>query len=365
MSVILLKIAGKEHGGWTSATINLSMENLCGAFQLIVTNKWPGQTFALDIKIGDACEVYIDNDIVLTGYVDKVNPLIDANNHIITVEGRDKAGDLVDCSILGTHEWKNQKIEKIVQDICLPFGIPVITKVDTGLKLPTFNAEQTMTAFEAIKKVCSKRNCLAYSDGRGGLIINRAGTEKVATSIVEGVNFKSGSAEYDGTERFSQYICKGQRQGDDNSTADGITGAKAIAYDETITRYRPLIICAEGDATIADCQVRVNWEATVRKGKSRKYTTMVNGWRMQNGDLWPLNNLVTLKSDSLKTGDSLLIAGINFKMDEGGEMSEMALIPADAYAVLPDNKIKKGKGGKGGGGGNQFMPDVATGTTGE
>ncbi len=75
---------------------------------------------------------------------------------------------------------------------------------------------------------------------------------------------------------------------------------------------------------------------------------------MQTGELWPLNKLVKLSSEKLKVNDILLIVGINFKSDDGGEITELALTPADAYAVLPDNKVKKGKGG---GGGNQYMPD--------
>lgn len=344
MSTVSLKIAGTAHDGWKSISINRSLETISGAFQLSLTDKWTNSLGVTPARIvpGASCEVQIDGETVITGYIDKTEPSYDGFTHTITVSGRDKAGDLVDCSVItGTGEWKNLKLEAIANIICDPFGIPVATEVDTGEKIPTFNIEQGMTAFEAIQKLCSLRACLAISDGQGGITITRAGSASVSAVLLEGTNILAASATYDVTERYSQYICKGQKQGDDNSSTTAITRPKSTITDANIERYRPLVIVADGQADTKKCQVRAKWEAAVRSGKSRTFAVTVAGWKMPSGELWPINKLVSLQSNWLGVSDTLLIAGMNFRLDEAGELTELALIPAEAYAVIPDDTIKK------------------------
>ncbi len=189
------------------------------------------------------------------------------------MRGRDKAGDLYDCSTIeGTGEYKNLKVEAIVTRICAPFGINVSTNVDTGEVIPTFNIEQGMSAFEAIQKVCSMRACLAISDGRGGIQITRSGTSRAGGQLIEGNNILAATASYDVSERFSEYICKGQKQGDDNLSTDAYTMNVANIEDANMKRYRPLVIVADGEATKKDCETRAKWEANVRRGRSDNST---------------------------------------------------------------------------------------------
>lgn len=344
MSTIALKIAGALHQGWKEVTVNLTIESISGAFHLNVSDKWQNGMKPRQIKPGDSCEVAIDGEVVITGYVDTVEPAFDDLSHGITVTGRDKSGDLFDCSVINQFQFKGLKIEQIATKICEPFGITVKTETDTGDKIPIFNIEQGMSGFEAIQKLCKIRGCLAYSDGKGGIIIARAGTEKINDTLIQAKNVLKAQGKYDFTERFSQYICKGQKQGDDNSSTDAITKPKAVVNDENITRYRPLIIIADGQIDTKKAMVRAKWEASVRRGKSRTFTIPVQGWKRKDGSLWPLNKLVAVKSQWLGLADTLLIAGINYKLDHEGEIAELALIPPEAYEVLPEDTIKKKTG---------------------
>jgi hypothetical protein len=55
-------------------------------------------------------------DTVLTGYVDSVSPKFDASSRTFAVSGRDKAGDLVDCSIEGQPaQWVNLSMLQIAR----------------------------------------------------------------------------------------------------------------------------------------------------------------------------------------------------------------------------------------------------------
>lgn len=332
-SEVNLIINDRLYGGWLDVSVNLSIENLSGTFSLSLTDRWSGQDNAVVIKPTDSCVLTINGQVVITGYVDIVNLSIDSGNHTINISGRDKTADLIDCSVAnGTGQYKNLSLEEIAQRLCAPFNIPVTATVNTGAIFPTFNIEQGATVYEALQKLCGARQCLAMSNGQGGLLITRAGDSEASTPLALGINIKSGTASYDYSVRFSDYICKGQLQGLDTADPDNISGNMAKSFDSGVVRYRPLVVIADGQANASDCQKRADWERSTRKGRSRRFSIVTAGWlQALGGELWQLNQLVTLQAESLGVFDKLLIASINFSLDESGEVTTLDLTSADAY----------------------------------
>lgn len=341
MSEISLLINSTKYSGWKQASIDISIENLSATFQLSLTDRWSNDSAPVVIKPTDACELKIDNQTLITGYIDIVNLNVDASNHGITIAGRDKTSDIIDCSIInGTGQYKNLTLTEIVSRICEPFNIEVQAEVDTGEPFPTFNVEQGSTALESIQKLCAARQCLAISDGGGGLIITRAGTEKIETNLLEGVNILSGIASYDYTLRYNKYIVKGQQQGNDNLDVDSISGNSATVTDSGVVRYRPLVVVADGQSSRNDCSTRANWELNTRKGRSRRFTITVVGWQQPNGELWTINKLVFINSRYLGVYDNLLICAINFSIDSNdGQITTLTLTSPDAYLTIQTESI--------------------------
>lgn len=337
MADINLIINDELYGGWKEATVNVSIENLSGTFNLSLTDRWPGNPQAVRIKPTDSCILTINNQPLITGYIDAVAPSFNATSHQISVTGRDKAADLIDCSVInGTGQYKNQTLDQIITKVCQPFGIGVSKNVDTGDVFKTFNIDQGMTAFDVIQKLCRARACLAMSDGQGGILITRAGEGEVATPLIQGINILSASAIYDYSVRYSLYQCKGQQVGDLYIGADAAAAAIAQVEDAGVPRYRPLLIIADGQANSKNCQTRATWEKQTRKGKSRRFSITVQGWLQPlSNTIWQVNNRVTVQSDFLEVYDTLLIAGITFSLDnEGGQTTTLDLTPVDAYLVL-------------------------------
>lgn len=337
---ITLTVNAIDYGGWESVDITLSMETLTGVFNLSLSDNIPedGNPVVQPPQIlpGQSCTIAINGIIIITGYIDKVSPQFGKDTHTIIVQGRDKSGDLCDCSMIQPiNQWKTLKLEQIVQRICAPFGIPVTTDVDTGLILDNFVIEQGATCFEAIQKLGYARQCLAISDGKGGLKVTRSGTGKMATtSLIEGQNIESANADYDFTQRFSIYLCRGQKQGDDNSTPETTAINAAQVTDPLITRYRPLLIIYDGQATSKDCQLRATWEAANRRGKSIKLSVTVAGWQQADGSLWAINSTVYFYSVYLGIlGVNLLISAVNFKLDNNGEVTVLTLTSVEAYTI--------------------------------
>jgi len=336
MSVELI-VNGKRFGGWQQLSIERGIEQLSGAFDLSVTDKWnsPIGPMTADIKAGQDCEVKVSGTTVITGYIDAVRRSYDAGSHEISFSGRDKAGDLVDCSaIYKTGAWVNRKIEQIAADLCAPFGIPVSVQAATGAALPAFSIQEGETVYEAIERAAKMRALLVISDGLGGIVLTRASTARAPADLIEGKNILRADGEFNTADRYSDYIIKGQAQGDDNTHGAAVAHPSASSKDAGVTRYRPLIVLAEdqgGNATFAE---RALWERNVRAGRGTRATITVNGWAA-GGKLWQPNTITRLTSPLLGADHELLITSVRFTLeDSSGALTTLELARPEAYDTI-------------------------------
>jgi prophage tail gpP-like protein len=345
MPDLILQVNGRKYGGWQSVRVVLGMEQIAGTFELSVSERWPGQPEAWPILPGDACQVLIGDQPVITGYVDDVAPDYDKESHSVRISGRDRTGDLVDCSAMHkSGQWAGVTLDRIAADLCAPFGVKVSLQTDVGAKFGKFALQEAETAFEALDRAAKMRGVLLMSDGKGGLVITRAGSQRIGTALVKGQNVERGSGQFSHKDRFSKYIIKGQTPGHDDSTPEHNAQTKATAEDNAVRRYRPLIVIAEqGDnSTYTD---RAKWERNVRAGKASRVTYPVSGWQHTNG-LWLPNRLAQVKDDFLGVDGDLLLAQVAFILDESGSRAELELCRKEAFdlVALPEKgKMKKGK----------------------
>ena len=352
---IRLTIGGRHHEGWTEALVRRSIETISGAFQLGVSERDPGALTPRAITPGEECTIALDGETVITGYVDAVEIRYDAETHVIKVKGRDRTGDLVDCSAV-QQEWANAKLEAIAMEIAAPFGVTVRTVEDTGEVFRKFTIERGETAFEAIDRLCRLRGLLPISDGKGGIVIGRAARERVGTRLMRGVNILKANGRADWSERHSAYTILGQQAGSDEvfgGEARNVTQVSAEAEDPGVTRYRPLVVLAEQGLSPAEAQERVKWEAAVRRGRSRQIMVTVQGWREGGGALWAPGGLVSVMDDWLGIERNLLISTVDQGISDAGTISTLTLMPEDAFLQEPRQADNSG-GGQGGTGGGYW-----------
>ncbi|UVO19116.1 hypothetical protein KN217_05230 [Stutzerimonas stutzeri] len=95
--------------------------------------------------------------------------------------------------------------------------------------------------FESIDRLITQKALLATEDGEGQQILTRAGRLRAGTALDTGMNILTGSASLDFKERFSEYICKGQRAGNDQGF-----GAAVVQSAASVTRRRVIELRAEG-----------------------------------------------------------------------------------------------------------------------
>lgn len=346
MADVTLQVNGLNYAGWETARITLGMEQIAGEFELSVSERWGGQDAMWPIFPGDECRIFLGKIPVITGYVDDAAPEYDKASHNVRITGRDKTGDLVDCSAIHkSGEWLGVPLERICSDLCAPFGIGVKTLAPTGARFKKFAIQECETVFEALDRAARMRGILLMSDGLGNLLLTRAGSEISPVALVKGQNIEKLSGTFSNKDRHSIYIIKGQNPGSDDTTTAHHAQTKASCTDANITRYRPLIVFAD-QGTGSTYRDRAIWERNIRAGRGSRAVYTVTGWECGSG-IWRPNRMVKIQDDFLHAPPELIIPKVVFHLDENGSRTELEVCRKEAFELinLPNVRRSSKSGG--------------------
>jgi prophage tail gpP-like protein len=350
---VAVEVNGIEYGGWETIRIFRSLETASAAFDLGVTDKWQPGEEPWPIFDLDRVRVFVGADVLVDGYVDSVSYSLDGSSHGMTVSGRDRTADLIDCSAVarpGT--FVNKRIEESARILAEPFGVEVVADVDTGAPIPKFTLMPGERVHEAIARAAIAKNLIVTVASGGRLALTRSGSRRAVDAIVEGRNLLRGDTSATSAERYSEYIVEGQAAG------QGKAAMRATYRDPAVTRYRPLMLSAEQKASAEYLRSRAEYEARIRAARARGGTVVVSGWRQSDGRLWEPNRIVAARAPSLGLTEDLLIADVALDLSPGsGRTTTLRLVRPDAYvseleldaerdALRQQRKGKKGKRGK-------------------
>lgn len=350
MRDLSLRINGRDYAGWKSARVTRGIETVCGGFALSVADRWAGQQEPWPIREEDECALLLGDERVITGYVDGRTLSFGPEEHAISVSGRDAASALVDCSAdLDKWEFSNFSVLDLAKKVGDQFGLRV--SLQAGLQLAQadkLSVDPGDTGWDVLERLCRTAGVLAVSDGDGGIVLTRVGSEKATTALEEGQNILQASLDCDATKRFSAYRVLAQERGSDRASGKTVAAVRGVAVDEGVQRVeRLLIVRGDGGMTPAQAKTRAQWEATVRAARAHTVNVTVQGWEQGDGSLWPVNALVRIKSPLLGLDTEMLIKETVFSLDEGGTTTELALSRPDAFKPEPEVRAKpEKKGGK-------------------
>lgn len=343
---VFLVVGGQRYSGWKSIRVTRTIEGLCGSFSLDVSDRWDGAVEPWPIAEGSACQVEIDDQIVISGYVDKRRLSASKDTRALSYSGRDRAADLVDCSILipdastkgNKWSYRNIDIAQFVTQIAGQHGISVT--VQPGLVLnkdPLLVAHPGETGYEAIKRAAASSGVLVVSDGVGGILITGPSPTR-ADSLVEGTNILEAEVEYDAADRFYTYLISSQPPGTDDANADAIR-VQAQATDTDVTRTnRTLLIRPEKGYNTTGARKRADWEARIRAAKAATAQVTVQGWKQSSGALWQVNTITHVYAPRLIGVDGdMRISQVEFTIGESGRTTQLHLVRPDAFTPEPQN----------------------------
>jgi prophage tail gpP-like protein len=336
-SELELLAAGRPHAGWKTIQVNRSIEAASPSFSLDITETHPTSPLVREILAGQEAVVSIDGEAVITGYVDRRSGRYDGRSYSVSVAGRGRTGQLVDCSAVDRvgGEWKGRTLLQIARDLAAPFEVEVSADVAVGAAFSSFKIDGGETAWDAIERAARQVGLLAVPDTEGGLVLTRAATARAGDTLELGANILRASWSDSLADRYSDYTVRGQSAGADGWNPRQSAVAKGTASDPDVELHRPLVIIAEDSGDAGTFGQRARWEAAVRAGRSFAYSCSVRGWRQASGDLWAPNLVVAVDDVRAGVRRDMLIVSTSYRMDESGEIASLDLAVPEAFEPEP------------------------------
>lgn len=360
-------IGGKEYTDFTTASVSKSIETLAGTFTFNATS-----TSKIDfpIKVGSACQIVVQGEQVINGYVEKLSISYDANQHQIQVRGRDRTADIID-STLGTAiktEFKvpvtlKQITEQILKDLNLS-DIKVIEQES----LPAFttgsvSADYGTTAFKFLQKYAHKRQVLLTTDGDGNIVFTRTPTLKYKTQLVLSENaastILSGATSYDNSKRFHSYTCISHQKPNSSSSGTStayfidskdLTNSHGDTVDNDMRESRIYNFEANFTGDNATLKKRCLWEANFRKSQSSLWTYTVQGhMAAEDNFIWRAGYLVQVVDEFSDVNGLFLISSVTYTESLGeGTKTQLKLVTQEAFSLIVNTPEKNKKSTKAG-----------------
>ncbi|MEE8341958.1 MAG: hypothetical protein V3S42_04535 [Candidatus Neomarinimicrobiota bacterium] len=349
--MIAIEVEGSRFEGFTTASVTKSLDTLSGSFSFDATKQ---QLINLPFSVGQACQIFVQDKKIITGFIDIVSVNYSRDEHLINIQGRDKTSDVIDSTIGESVEFTgNISLAEIITMTLSNVGISGINVTDSVGTLDLFNGSEIESGevgesvFDFIERLARKRQVLLNSDGDGNIVISRSSSQIVDETIVNqenSGNILSGTISYNSTNRFNRYIVRSQ----DNNTGLSLFGKsvdqeksynrKGESIDEDIRDSRVLNVIAGESYTDNDSLNRAKWEQNIRRVQSTDYSAVVQGFfRGESNEIWQENVLVQIKDSFAGLNGIMLLNSLNYSFSiDSGSRTTLNFIDRDAYKIEAD-----------------------------
>jgi prophage tail gpP-like protein len=349
-----IEVDGVQYSSFVGASVILRLDALTNTFSFEAASE-DGRP--LPFEGGEACKVFVDGEQVLDGFIELVNVEGDSSTHKIDVQGRDKTGDFLDSSISVLDDFVPPiSLREIIERVIAHLGLD-LSVVDEASPEPfneaedLFAPEQGANAFEFVEKYARKRQVLLTSNADGSIVI-ASPTGTPSSSYVRHLidddsnNVLSYSVSRDQTGRFNLYQSFSQRNAVPASVYGGASrelaaildaiiaqGDARTVFDAAIREGRQHILVAESMSSDGEDFNRATWELKVRRARGNVYSATMDGFRGQSGELWAVNDLVSVRDAYARIGSTMLVNSVTFSMDGEGRSTTVSLVEKDAYTL--------------------------------
>lgn len=349
-----LQVNGKQYETFVSAQASSRLDALSATFAFSAAS---ADATALQFDLGQACQVFVDGEQVLSGFIELINVGGSAREHSIDIQGRDKTGDLLDSSMDSLNDLKapitlSSVCRRVIKHIGADIGV-----VDQTFPEAFQAAEDVLSvepgdnAFAFLDRLARKRQVLLTHDFNGNLVISSTSAEDTEGRLIHRVgdpanNVLRYSASYDSTGRFNRYKLHSQR----NPLAVALSGAKSSkssiaspgssdVTDSDIRQSRQMILVSEAFSSGPEANRRALWERNMRRARGRTYSCTVPGYRHQGGDLWTPNTRAFVDDEYVGIRAKMLVNSVSFNLSLDGMTTDLTFVEPDAYRLELDEPM--------------------------
>lgn len=340
---------GVVYTGWESMKVTASIKEAVRTFKLETTE----QVGQFNFPPGTPIQIYANGSLMVDGYVNVYQPSGDAGDHKVTVSGRGKGQDAVDCAALhDTGEWDDADPAQVADDLARPYDTTIRPKVPLE-KVERWALAQGERAFQSLERMLRPQGATLMGNADGSIDITNAAAAKAHYGILmEGQNIKRYSGNLNDGSRHAKYIVKGQRRL--GSTASDLR-VQEESRDSGGARNRTKLIVNETDTDPKRARARADHEKERAAGHSISCSITTQGFRDFAGELFEPNRLIYVHSPILlHITQTMLIESLDFSQDgKKGSLTDLKLVDPRAY------KGQRGGGRPIAGGGGDDQTDAA------
>ena len=351
---VTVEVDGKAHNSWKSYDIDSDFLIPADAFKFDLG--LPSNSTVLPDFSGAEVKVRINGELVMTGIVDTTQHTISKTNRTYSLNGRDRASILVDCSAPITNV-KGLTVLDAVKKIVEPLGIKkVALRAENNPTLDKVDIDVGETAWNAAMRCANSAGLHLWFEPNGELIVGGAdySTPPVATlcCMKDGKrnNFEQADLTFDVSNRFSEVTFLAQshgKQGQDNKN-----DLKWVYNDPEMTTYKPKTVVV---SDVDNLEALQKWAKkyiadSVLEGFT--LTIVVPDHKMQDGTLWQPGQRVHVICEEYEIDAIFFLMGRRFTLSRnGGTQTELrfkqdGIWTPDAYSTKAE-KARKRKGKKG------------------
>ena len=347
--IVTLIVDGRELRGWQEVTVSRSMQGAAITFSLKASNPSWGDE-ASTLREGKEIEIRTapgggggrpgSGELLCKGYIDSYSARYVGSDKTVSLSGRSKAADAIDCPPV---KHKTGRVEKKALDQVAKefdeFGIE--WKTDQKLTpIPKVQRQPDDTLFDTVEREARRLGLMLAGQPDGSVMITRAGTKRHAGAIVLGEPpLQSFEVTLNLSKKRSPVVVRGQRSG---GTGKDNLRQEVQELDASVPRHRPIVIVLEGDAPEKDLKKRAKWERLRASGLGTNVSVDVSTWRDDGGQLWDPGRLLAVIAEEEDIDQDLTLSSVQFRQSiEGGTMASLTLVDPRSHGG------KKPTGGKG------------------
>lgn len=332
-----VSVNGRTYSQWKKIAVHASVKDATRTLELTIADVLGAPEAPGIFAPGALLTTNATNDLIFTGYVDKLAPHVDGKSYHVVISARSKGQDAVDSSVDHT---KGDYVNKTVLDVLKDqdaFGIGFST--DSQLTpFDRWRPNVGQTLWHSAVSLCEDDGVTMAGQADGSIKLTMAGATAKAqgAAIVEGVNLFTGDASFDWQNRHSTVKAHGQSY---KGTGAQNTQIMATANDSTVQRYRPIHVHHHRHTNRNRLKNRAKRRRDKEAGEGTRATIRMKGWRDDSGMLWTPGNKVFVKSPSLFLAQYMLLENVVY--DQEGEGTEGTV----AHLELVDPRAHGGTGG--------------------
>ncbi len=354
---IVVEIDGKQHKNWQSYDIDSDFLIPADSFTFSLGKS--GGVQVLPNFAGKTAVVKINGETILTGIVDNTQHRIAKNGRSYTINGRDKASILLDCSAPITNV-QGLSLLDAVKKIVTPLGIKAVQlKAEKNPTLSKVDIDVGESAWEAIMRCANSAGLHCWFDPKGVLIVGGADYAQPPVATLYCVkesgdarknNFVDATLSYDVSQSYSEVTFLAQKHGTESDNAKH--DFKWVYKNEEMELYKPKTIVLGDVENLEALMKQAKKQVSDWQLESFSLTIIVPDHKTKDGTLWQAGQRVHVVCEEYDLDGIFFLMGRRFRLSRsGGTTTELRLKldgvwTPDAYQAKAE-EARKRKGKKG------------------